>query len=266
MELTSQAVRYEVDSGVTHITFSAPDTGNALNGSMLQAFSESLKAAIADQDCRAIVIAAEGTDFSTGMDFGAVFAQGSRPDLEPLKLFLECLFLIHRSPQPVIACIEGNVTGGGVGIVTACDLAIASGEVVFMLSEVVVGMIPAIITPFLLRRLSPAQVKYMTLSSRGMSALEAKNMGLVDEIAVDGMNHTVKRQLQRLFRSSPEALAASKQYFDALIGGDLNRQTDIAMQRLLSWFEQPNVSEAIHSFSEGFSPSWFQKYRGHRYD
>ncbi|QKQ73735.1 enoyl-CoA hydratase/isomerase family protein [Nostoc sp. TCL240-02] len=264
MELKLKAIEYQIDSGVAHITLSAPEAGNALNGEMLAEFYQALQNAIADPTCRVIVISSIGADFCTGMDFNAIFANGSRPNLAPLQAFRDCLLLIYSSPRPVITCVTGNVTGGGVGIVAASDIVLAEENVLFMLSEVLVGMIPAVITPFLLCRLSSSQVKYLTLSSRGIDGNEAKNWGLVDEIASDGMNDTLNRQIQRLFYSSPEAIAESKQYFDTFIGQDLRHQTEFAMQRLQKWLEQPQITTAIHQFSEGYSPPWFQKYRRNR--
>jgi len=261
MELKLKAIQYQIDSGVAHITLSAPEIGNALNGEMLTEFYQVLQNAIAEPTCRVIVISSTGADFCTGMDFNAIFTNASRPNLTPLQTFRDCLLLIYSSPRPVITCVTGNVTGGGVGLVAASDIVLAEENVVFMLSEVLVGMIPAVITPFLQCRLSASKVKYLTLSSRGIDAVEAKSLGLVDEITTDGMNHTLNRQIQRLFYSSPAAIAESKQYFDTFIGQDLHHQTEFAMQRLLQWLEKPQITEAIHQFSEGYSPPWFQKYK-----
>jgi methylglutaconyl-CoA hydratase/polyketide biosynthesis enoyl-CoA hydratase PksH len=262
MELITKAVQYETISGVAHITLLSPKSGNALTIPLIKALIQSIKQAVTDESCRAIVIAAEGADFCKGLDLEAVFCSGDRPDPNIFKMFLDCLYLISTCSLPVIACVEGNVTGGGAGLVAACDLVLATENVVFMLSEVIVGMIPALITPFLLRRMTLGRVKYMTLSTRGINALEAKDFGLVDEVATDGMSNTLNRQLQRLFRSSPRAIAESKQLFAQLDSGELHRQMELDLNHLLSWLEQPEVVEGVRTFAEGFSPPWFKKYRG----
>ncbi len=256
----TQALRYEIVSGVARITLSSPKSGNALNISLLEHLTQSLKEAEAHDACRVILLQAEGDDFCKGLDLEAAFAKGERLDPEIFKKFLNCLTLICNSTKPVIAFVEGNVTGGGVGLVAVCDLVLASEQAVFMLPEVLVGMIPALIAPFLLRRMTPGRVKYMTLSTRRISASEAQVFGLVDEVATDGMTHTLNRQLQRLFRSSPHALAESKRYFERLHIEDLNQQIEIALDQLTSWLEQPDVVGGIRTFTEGFSPPWFQKY------
>ncbi|NQE34727.1 enoyl-CoA hydratase/isomerase family protein [Microcoleus asticus] len=262
MELTSKAVEYQLDSGVAWIKLASPRSGNALNSALISQLSLSLEEAINDESCRVITISAIGSDFCKGLDLEEAFATGGLPDQEFFKMFLDCLTLIHSSSRPVIACVEGNVTGGGVGLVAACDMVLASNNAVFMLSEALVGMIPAMIAPFLLRRLTPARLRYMALSTRGIPAPEAQIFGLVDEVASEGMSQTLNRQLQRLFCCSPEAIAQSKQYFEQLHSVDLHRQTEIALNQLMSWLKQPEVIEGIEIFTEGFSPPWFQKYKG----
>lgn len=258
----SKVVEYQISSGVAEITLSSPENGNALNLSLLKQLSQCVKQAIVDESCRVIVISAVGADFCKGLDLECTFAQdgGSHPEL--FKTLRDCLTLIYSSSKPVIACVEGNVTAGGVGLVAACDLVLATENVVFMVSEVILGLIPAVIAPFILRRLTPARLRYMTLSTRGINALEAREFGLVDEVATAGMSLTLDRQLQRLFRSCPRAIAQSKLYLEQLEANDLREQTDIALNQIISWLEQPHIVEAVRTFTEGFSPPWFQKYKG----
>ncbi|MEG4225431.1 enoyl-CoA hydratase/isomerase family protein [Microcoleus sp. N9_B2] len=262
MELTSKAVEYQLDSGVAWIKLASPQSGNALNAALISQLSRAIQDAINEESCRVITISATGSDFCRGLDLEEAFAKGDLPDQELFKILVDCLMLIYSSSRPVIACVEGNVTGGGVGLVAACDIVLASNNAVFMLSEAIVGMIPALIAPFLLRRLTPARVRYMTLSSRGIQAPEAQIFGLVDEVATEGMSQTLNRQLQRLFCCSPHAIAQSKQYYEQLHSVDLHRQTEIALDWLMSWLKQPEVIVGIQTFTEGFSPPWFKKYKG----
>lgn len=262
MELMSKAVEYHLDSGVAWIKLASPRSGNALNAALISQLSRAIQDAINDESCRVITISAIGSDFCKGLDLEEAFIKGGLPDQEFFKMLVDCLTLIYSSSRPVIACVEGNVTAGGAGLVAACDIVLASNNAVFMLSEVIFGMIPALIAPFLLRRLTPARLRYMTLSSRGIPAPEAQIFGLVDEVAIEGMSQTLNRQLQRLFCSSPHAIAQSKQYYEQLHSVDLHRQTEIALNQLMSWLQQPEVTEGIRTFTEGFSPPWFQKYKG----
>lgn len=260
-----EPVRYRMEDGVARVTLSAPGSGNALTTPMVLALTRALSQAESDADCRVIVLSAEGSHFCQGIDLGAVLPSGGGPDSQLLRLSLDCLLQIRSTRLPVLACVDGDATGGGVGLVSACDIVIAAPAATFMLAEVVVGMIPAVIAPFLLRRITPARLGYMALSSRGIRGAEAREIGLVDELAEDGVDRAVHRQLQRLFRSSPRALAESKRSFAALTAEGLSAQATMAMDRLLAWLSDPEVVAGVRAFSQGEVPPWFKKY-GRRRD
>jgi methylglutaconyl-CoA hydratase/polyketide biosynthesis enoyl-CoA hydratase PksH len=260
-----EPVRYSMEAGVARAILSAPESGNALTTPMLEGLGRALAQAEGDAACRVIVLSAEGSHFCQGLDLAAAFADGGRPDGHFLRLSVDCLLKIRSARIPVIARVEGDASGGGVGLVAACDVVIAAPTATFMLPEVVVGMIPAVIAPFLLRRISPARLGSMALSSRGIRGAEAREIGLVDELPEDGVDRAIHRQLQRLFRSSPRALAESKQSINAMTAVDLEAQATMAMERLLAWLSDPAVVAGARAFSEGEVPPWFEKY-GRRTD
>jgi methylglutaconyl-CoA hydratase/polyketide biosynthesis enoyl-CoA hydratase PksH len=253
----TETVRCEIEPGIARITLAAAQSGNALNADSLHALREALAQAEGDEGCRTIVLSAEGSDFCSGLDLTTALAEPAGRDPRIFQDFIDCLMTIRRSSRPVIASISGNVKGGGVGLAAACDLVIAGEGATFMLPEVVIGMIPALIAPFLLTRLTLAQIRYMTLSSRSFTAKEANTLGLVDEVASGGLVSTTKRQIRRILRSSPQALTQSKRYFERLDSQDLNRHTAMAKAELESWVKCPEVLNGLRAFAEGFSPPWF---------
>ncbi|NEO84958.1 MAG: enoyl-CoA hydratase/isomerase family protein [Spirulina sp. SIO3F2] len=258
MELTT-SVRYQLNSGVAEVVLAAPETGNSFTPELVEQLRGAIAQANANADCRVIVLSAEGDDFCRGLDLAALVGDGDSFNEPLLDQIIDCLTAIYRSPKPVIACVDGSVTGGGLGLVAACDIVLATSNAVFMLSEVIVGMIPAMIAPFLLRRLSPAQLQYLTLSSCSIDATEAKDLGLVDNHCED-LAKALKAQLKRLFRSSPRAIAQSKMYFEQLSPNTLNDQLTIAKQTLVSWLQNSENLHGIQQFSEGLSPTWFARY------
>lgn len=256
------SVQSKIESGVAHIRLTNPKSGNAIGASLLEGITSSLRKAMADETCRAITLSAEGPDFCKGMDIEEAFKDGHTLDITSPKKFLDCLTLIRTSERPVIACVEGNVTGGGVGLVAACDIVLADENVVFMLTEVIIGMIPALIIPILHCRLSSAQVNYMALSTRGIKAKEAMMIGLVDELVEDGMESALNEQLRRLFCSSPRALAEVKKHVQCLTAENLRQQTEMALKEQIRCFNDPDVVEHVRNYVYGCTPPWFQKYRG----
>ncbi|MGB0561885.1 MAG: enoyl-CoA hydratase/isomerase family protein [Spirulinaceae cyanobacterium] len=260
MELSAVPIANQLRGGVAEITLADPERGNALSAALIEGLSGALAQANANPDCRAIVLSAQGNAFCQGLDLQGLCPAAGRFNAALLDQLLEMLKALYRSPKPTIACVDGPATGGGVGLVAACDLVLATESASFQLSEVIVGMIPALIAPLLLRRLAPARLNYLTLSSRRFGPSEAQQWGLVDEVTTE-LPKTLKRQLKQLFRSSPDAIAASKAYFERLNPADLDHQLAIAQQTLITWLEQPETVAGIQDFAEGISPPWFARYQ-----
>jgi enoyl-CoA hydratase/carnithine racemase len=259
-----EPVRSQMVAGVARVTLSAAASGNALTAPLLDGIARSVAQSEGDPACRAIVLSAEGSHFCQGLDFEAAFDEGGRPDRAFLELSIQCLLSIRSARVPVIACIEGDVSGGGISLASACDIVIAAPTATFMLPEVVVGMIPAVVAPFLLRRLTPARIGYLALSSRGVRGVEARELGLVDELAEDGVERALTRQLKRLFRSSPRALAESKRYLESLTASHLAESGGLALERLIAWLSDPEVVAGLRVFAEGGAPPWFESYGASR--
>lgn len=256
------SVQSKIESGVAHIKLTNPKSGNAIDASLVEGLSRALSDARQNETCRIIVLSAEGDEFCRGMDLEEAFQENGELDERLPKMLLDIWILIRTSDRPIIACVEGNVSGGGVGLVAACDIVLADENVTFMLPEVIVGMMPALIAPFLFHRISPGRARYMALSTRGIKAREAMIMGLVDEVSEDSIEATLNRQLQRLFHSSPRALAETKKYFESMSGENLREQGEKALTQLMSWVQTAQNVDDILRFSSGVPPSWFQKYRG----
>jgi enoyl-CoA hydratase/carnithine racemase len=256
-----EPIRLEMGRNVAHITLSAPERGNSLDPKMVRALGEAVRGAEADTSCRAICLEALGPHFCLGMDYEALETGEGQAGAEDAFPFADLLTSIHRSRLPVIACVEGNAMGGGVGLAAACDIVIAAPDAIFMLPEVIIGMLPALVAPSLLRRIGAARLRFMAVSSQGINATQAQTFGLVDIVADGQLADARDRQLDRLLRSSPEAIEETKHYLDGLCTQELDRQSDFARAHLRLWLGRPGVRDGIRAFAEGFSPPWFQKYR-----
>jgi methylglutaconyl-CoA hydratase/polyketide biosynthesis enoyl-CoA hydratase PksH len=260
MELMNDLVRYRVNSGVAEVRMMAAESGNALTVDLLDGLKSAVRCAIADESCRVIVLSAEGRHFCQGMNLSS-FCDGGVPSAEHFRSFAEFLKLVYRSSRPVIALVDGDAVGGGVGIVAACDVVLATSKSAFILPEVILGMVPVVIVPFLRRRVSLARVRYMALSSRAIGAPDARLIGLVDELVEDQVEDLLDIHIQRLLRSSPLALAGAKRYLEGSDPGELDREVDGATEWIRCWLERPEVVEGIQVFADGFAPSWFETWR-----
>jgi methylglutaconyl-CoA hydratase/polyketide biosynthesis enoyl-CoA hydratase PksH len=274
----ADAVRFETVDGVCFVTLAAAANGNAVNLDLVDGLERALDTVAADPGTRALVVSAEGPSFCRGLDLEAFLVRGGLPERAQLRRLPACLARLRGARVPVIAVVDGEATGGGVGLAAACDIVLATPRARFMLTEPIIGLVPATIVPFLLPRIGPGRLRSMTLSTRGIPAVEAHRYGLVDELvdelvgepvgepvdgaAGDGVAGPLRTQLQRIFRSAPQALAEAKRYYDRLTAADQDRQIEAALDQFTTWLARDDVAEGVRQFGEGFAPPWFARYGG----
>ena len=247
-------VRYEHHAAVATITLATRAIDNALNPEAASQLDDCIRRAGEDSACRAVVIASDGPKFCTGMDLSAVARAR-----DGASAFASALLRICESPKPFLAHVEGDVAAGGLGLMAACDIVIAGRDVTLALTEAIVGMVPLLISPVLMRRLTPASFGYLALSTRHVTAAEAHNRGLVDEVCDSCSRTALNRQLDRLLHCSPGSLARSKQIACPL---DLRAQVESALLDFNRWMQQSDLLAELEAFTNGLAPSWFRKYKG----
>jgi enoyl-CoA hydratase/carnithine racemase len=237
-------IRYELRDEVARIALDDPSNGNALDRKMLVALEQALAAARADPSCRVIVISSTGPDFCRGLDLDA-FEAGRGIERADLETFAASMRLICFARCPVVACVDGEAAGGGVGLAGAADIVIASKRARFILPEVIFGLIPGLVAPILARRMSHGRLRAFALGSTGADAFEAQRIGLVDEVADGGIEEALAARVRRLLRSSQPALEATKRWLDEIENRRLDQLIDTAVERAAAWMARPEVIEAI---------------------
>ncbi len=249
---------------VTTITLNQPKKGNVLNFDLLKTLYETIVSAIQSEGSRIFVLMGRDGVFSRGMDFKYVInnCKAIKDNNEFTKIYGDVLVLIRNSPKPVISLIEGEVVAGGLGLVLASDIVLASTESTFALSEVLFGLIPAYVFPLLLERVSFKKARFIALSSKRFTAEQMHHFGIIDEfIDKPGLNKLLRDYLKRLLFSNPDALHLIKRYSDSIFNKNLadalveaNKQLD----KLLSNEERLN---AINNFLNGDKMPWSIKYK-----
>lgn len=263
--MSDNAVRYETDArGVTRITLNRPDKRNAFDADIIRALTDAVKQASEDPACRVIVLAGDGKHFSAGADLNwmkhtaTLSADENREDARALAGMLKAIDL---SPKPTIARVQGAAFGGAVGLVSACDITIASDDARFCLSEVRLGLAPAAIGPYVIRVLGARQARRYFLTAEEISATRAVDLGLVHEtVTAESLDDTVNRLVDRLLKNSPQALGACKE----LIARTGHNQPDEALIRytadLIAHLRTSDEGqEGLSAFLEKRAPSWIQE-------
>ena len=243
------ALRIERDGDVLRVTLARPETRNAFDASLIA----ELAAAFVDVGkARAVVLAGDGPSFCAGADVEWMRASvdldydANVADANALRGMLEA---IDRCPAPVVARVQGHALGGGVGLVACSDIAVAQERAVFAFSEVKLGIIPAVISPFALAKIGPSAARRYFVSGERFDAATALRIGLVHEVSAD-LDAALERVLAELANAGPRASRhAKKLVLDRPDGPETARR--IAERRT-----SEEGQEGLRAFLERRSPSW----------
>jgi enoyl-CoA hydratase/carnithine racemase len=261
--------QYE-DSHLAVITLNDAEHGNLLSPEGVEELAAAIDRSLKDPRTRAIFLRSNGPAFCLGMDLARLAAPGpgaSSEDAEKaVARYAGVLQAIFTAAVPVVCLVEGEVKAGGVGLVCACDIVVAGERATFELAEVIFGLIPANVLPYMLaQRMSPQKARYLVMSSRRIAAAEALRLNLVDELVPGGdAERRVREIFKRLLCSSPRALAAAKEFTAELIGKTPEEGSVLARRRLLEMMREPSTVEGVKAFQEGHAPAWFTRFRPER--
>ncbi len=206
-----ETVHLTTENGIATIVLDAPERKNALSVEMVNALGDSLEAAIADAEVRVIVITNTGNTFCAGADL-----QAARPgiaDVDQIRwTFIQVMERIMTAPKPVIARGDGHVTGGGVGLLAACDISVLRDDAKIGFTEARLGVSPAVISVVCLPKMRRADASELFLTAERFSAQRAVEVGLVNAaVPAHQLDEKIEEYVDKVVRSGPLALAACKE-------------------------------------------------------
>jgi enoyl-CoA hydratase/carnithine racemase len=217
-----------------------------------------LRGADADPHCRVLVLGSEGTEFCRGMDLHGL-ARGVPYDAA-IAAYARCLWLLRTIRPATVCVIESAATGGGVGLVAACDLVIASRGATFVLPELLLGLLPAALLPVLCERVGSGRARRLCLTGEVLHGAEAAQLGLVDQ-CVDDSQLALATILKHLLRISPVAVGRLKRHLGEIEGMPLEAALTAGAARTTADLQDPGVAAAIAGFVAGELPPWSIRYR-----
>jgi methylglutaconyl-CoA hydratase len=243
------ALRVERDGDVLRITLARPETRNAFDAALIAELAEAF---VDVGKARAVLLAGDGPSFCAGADVDWMRSSveldydGNVADANALRGMLEA---IDRCPAPVVARIQGHAFGGGAGLVACSDIAVADVETVFAFSEVKLGIIPAVISPFALEKIGPGAARRYFVTGERFDAATALRIGLVHEVT-DDLDAAVARILAELASAGPKAARHAKRLvLERPDGPETARR--IAERRT-----SEEGQEGLRAFVERRRPSW----------
>nr|WP_294549458.1 enoyl-CoA hydratase-related protein [uncultured Rhodopila sp.] len=227
------------------VTLSRPEQGNAINRTMLRELDAALAQAENCAICHAVVLQGGDGVFCDGMDLTETTVESAA--------FLALLRRFTLSPKVIVAAVDGRVTGGGVGLAAASDLVVATPRSYFSLPEALLGLLPACVLPYLIRRIGFQRAYRMALSTQPVAADQALAWTLVDEVG-ENPGETVRRLLRRSAQVHPETIGALKRYAGELAAIDSTTEQRAAaeLSRLL---ETPQAQAAIAAMRQRRRPA-----------
>jgi methylglutaconyl-CoA hydratase len=210
-----KTIRFEERDRVARVILDRPDVRNAFNNIMISEVADVFREINSRKDLRVVVLTGEGESFCAGADLNwmkDVLAYTYEENLEDSKKLAGMFHLMFTCPLPTIARVNGPAIGGGCGMAAVCDIVIASDKATFSLSEVKLGLVPACISPYVIRRMGDKNCREYFLTGERMEAGKARESGLVNEVVpADKLDEAVNSRVSQLLSSGPDALAWCKQ-------------------------------------------------------
>jgi methylglutaconyl-CoA hydratase len=261
MSTSFTTLELSVEGAVARIWLNRPELRNAFDDVVIRELGEAFAAAVAAPTVRAIVLGANGPAFCAGANLNWMRRAADfthEENLADAGNLAAMLRAIHDSPKPVIARVQGDVYAGGMGLVAACDIAVSVDSAWYCLSEVKIGLIPATISPYVLRAMGTRAAQRYFLTAERFTAAEAHRIGFVHEVvAADALDAKVAEIVKALTSASPAAVRACKTLIADVAGQEID---DALVAKTVQGIADIRASEegreGVRSFLEKRKPSW----------
>jgi len=258
----AQKILSQIDAdGNATVMLNRPDVHNAFDPEMVEALTATLRKLESSDKVRAIVLLGAGKSFCAGADIEHMkkSAKASREqNVANARATATMLQTLHRLHKPTIACVRGAVRGGGVGLVSACDIAVAERGATFRLSEVKLGIVPAMISPYVIAAIGTRYAHRYMISGEEFDAAEAYRIGLVHDICEEhDLNGMVGRLLASLYSSGPKAVAAIKKLIPEVAAARVSDAlTEMTAERIAQVRTTAEAQEGLTAFLEKRKATW----------
>jgi methylglutaconyl-CoA hydratase len=262
--MTDQVLITTIDSrGVARLTMNRPDIRNAFNEQLIGDICEAMGRLNSDPNVRAIVLTGAGKAFSAGADLNmmqraAKFSAAENKD--DARRLAHMLASIYHSAKPTVALVNGPAMGGGLGLIAACDIAVGADTAFFALTEVRVGLIPAVISPFVIQAITVRQARRYFVSGERFDAKTAERLGLLHKVvSADALNDELNAMLGELLACGPESQSLAKDLIRRVAYRPLS---DSVMEETAGLIAKTRAGdegkEGVTAFLEKRKPNWMK--------
>ena len=256
-----ETILYEIDEPIARITLNRPEIHNAFNDTMLTELIDVFQE-IQDRkgQIRVVILTGNGKSFCAGADLHwmkKMINYSYEENIEDSNRVSECMYRLYTLPQPTIARVNGAAIGGGMGLVSACDIVIAQENAAFSLSEVKLGLVPACISPYVIKRAGEAKCREFFLSGERIDAQKALSAGLVNVVVpYEELDTAVDDWKDRFLKNGPEAMAVCKELLENVPGMRLDEAKSYTADGIAKLRISKEGQEGMNAFLEKRKPFW----------
>ncbi len=261
--MTYETIRVSHDArGVATVTLARPEKHNAMNAAMIAELTAAAEALAKDNSVRAVILTGEGRSFCAGGDLGWMRAQAEKDragKMQEARALAHMLGLWNALPKPVIGRVHGAAYGGGLGLIAVCDIVLAEENTRFALTETRLGLIPATIGPFVVRRMGEAFARQVFFTARPFDAGFLLRAGLVARVCPEEeLAAAMEEEVSAVLDCAPGAVSAAKALCRDLAGAEPMQAADMTASALADRWETAETQEGIAAFFAKDVPSWRQ--------
>jgi methylglutaconyl-CoA hydratase len=258
--MASPRVAVSLDGPVAHVVLARPEARNAFDGPMVHELHDAVGAASARDDVRVIVLAGRGSVFCAGADvewMKTVAGFTREENLADARSLFELFEAIDRSPKAVVACVQGAALGGGAGLAAVADIVVAEEEAEFGFTEVRLGLVPAVISPYVVRKIGASAARELFLTGERFGAARAEAIGLVHRVVKrDELDAAVDERVREVLQAAPGAVAAAKDLVRSVSGHAVEGVRELVCKRIAERRTSDEGQEGLRAFLEKRKPGW----------
>ncbi len=255
------SIKTEIKNQTATVTLNRPEVHNALNEEMISGLTNIFCDLGKNESIRVIVLASEGKTFCAGADLNWMSSMLNftlEENIADAKRLSCMLRTIHECPKPVICRVQGAAFGGGVGLISACDMVVAIETATFCLSEVKIGLIPAVISPFVLEKMPVSFARRYFLTAERFGSQEALRMGFISEVVTEteSLDKTIGGWIKAILENAPEAISLCKVHIRDILSSSFDEGLEHAACAIAERRISKEGQEGMKAFFEKRKPYW----------
>ncbi len=257
-----KTIKIFINSHLATIVLNRPEVHNALNEEMIVELTQALEL-LRNHTFRILILKGEGKSFCSGADIQYMKHLGEQSylkNVEEAKKLADLLYALYFFPKPTISIGKGNIMGGGIGLVACCDFSFCTRETFFSFSEARLGILPAVISPYIIRRIGLSKTKELFLSAKKFQSIEAQKIGLITKsVKQERIDLEVNHLVSEILKNAPNALKNIKLLLEEnLKNSDLLYLKDYTSHLLAQIRSSEEAKEGFLAFLEKRKPNWYK--------